>query len=432
MTSRIMRLAVAGLGTVGVGVVKMIQSHAELYIGRTGCDVMVTAVSARSQGKDRGVDLSPYAWETNAVDLALRDDVDVVIELIGGSEGDAYDLVKASLENGKSVVTANKALIAHHGLDLAKIADANNVSLLYEAAVAGGIPVIKSLREGFAGNEVHAVYGILNGTCNYILTEMRETGRDYADVLDDAQKLGYAEADPTFDVEGIDAAHKLAILSALAFGVEPDFNNLPVRGVSDVTAVDIDYAWELGYKIKLLGIARRTENGIEQCVEPCLVPVDSAIASVEGVFNAVYIDGDFVDTGLLIGRGAGEGPTASAVLSDILDLAREIKVPCFGLPTEKLVQGDWIDHGRIEASNYIRLVVLDKPGVIADVSAILRDYDVSIETLIQYGRSPEQPVNVVLTTHEVLQGSLQDAITKIAELDSVVEKPHVMRIEKFQ
>lgn len=432
MSENVLRIGIAGLGTVGVGVIKMVQQHGNLYAQRSGGKrIVVSAVSARSRDKDRNVDLSGYTWADNAVDLAARDDVDVVVELIGGSEGDAKDLVFAALRAGKPVVTANKALVAHHGIEMARLAEAHGAALLYEAAVAGGIPVIKALREGFAGNSMSAVYGILNGTCNYILTEMRETGRDYADVLDDAQKLGYAESDPTFDVEGIDAGHKLALLSALAFGVKPDFDALPMRGVSKVSATDIEFASELGFKIKLLGIARKTDHGIEQCVEPCLVPADSEIGGVEGVYNAVYVDGDYVDTGLLVGRGAGEGPTASAVMSDLLDLMRGNVVPCFGVPVDDLVDANWVDPRKLIARNYVHLRVLDKPGVIAEVSAVLRDYEISIESLIQRGRDPEQPVSVVITTHEALQGALSDAVAKIAALSSIVDEPHLMRIEKF-
>lgn len=415
------RIAIAGLGTVGAGVVKILQNQSDLIAARAGKPIEIVSVNARSAGKDRGVDLSGYAWKDNPLDLI--EGVDCVLEMIGGEDGVALDLVRGALSKGVSVVTANKALLAHHGAELAQIANDNNAFLAYEAAVAGGIPIIKALREGLAGNRIETVYGILNGTCNYILTEMRETGRDFGDVLKEAQELGYAEADPTFDVDGIDAGHKLALLASIAFGTLPDFQSLSITGIRHITSTDIHYAAELGYRIKLLGIARRFDSGIMQRVEPCMVPLSSNIASVEGVYNAVMVEGDAVQDALLIGRGAGEGPTASAVVADVVDLAKGLQVEPFGVPTEKLQAPQWMDTGTIQSRYYLRLEVLDQPGVIADVSAILRDKGISIESMIQHGRDPDQPVSVVLTTHDTARADMMAACQAIEKLDHCRETP---------
>ena len=426
-----LRIGIAGLGTVGAGVVKILQSHGADIARRAGQDIVITAVHARNAKKDRGVDLSAYGWEKDIAALATRDDVDVVVELIGGEDGDAKALVENSLKNKKHVVTANKALLAKHGLALAKLAEDNGVSLNFEASVAGGIPIIKALREGFAGNKIEGIYGILNGTCNYILTELRETGRDFGDVLKEAQEKGYAEADPTFDVDGIDAAHKLTILSALAFGVKPDFANIDITGIRKITANDIEFAKELGCRIKLLGIARDIGGRIAQSLEPCLVPIDAPMGTVEGVFNAVFVEGDFVDGAMLEGRGAGQGPTASAVVADLIDLARGYYLPAFGLPVSQLKDAQWAGAKDIVSGQYINLTVTDQPGVIADVSAILRDFGISIESMIQRGRDPGQPVSVVITTHECSREAIRAASAKIAALKSVAAPPTVLRIERF-
>ena len=424
-----LRLGIAGLGTVGVGVVKIIQVHGDLLARRAGRPVKIMAVSARDANKDRGVDLSGYAWVDNALALAGRADIDVIVELIGGSDGTAKELVERSLATGKHVVTANKALLAHHGAALAQLAEENNVALTYEAAVAGGVPIIKAMREGFAGNAIHAVYGILNGTCNYMLTAMRETGRDFDVILKEAQEAGYAEADPSFDIDGIDAGHKLALLSAIAFGVRLDFENLKIEGIRKTTADDIAAADELGYRIKLLGIAKRLNGQVMQVLEPCLVPRSNPLGMVEDVYNAVYVDCDAAQTSLLTGKGAGEGPTASAVMADIVDLARGHVIPAFGVPAQALEVANWMPIDDIRGMYYLRLQVLDKPGVLADVSAILRDYGVSVEAIIQRCRDPHQPVPLVLTTHEVRHGDMQAACTAFGKLETVVDEPCLMRIE---
>lgn len=426
-----LRLGIAGLGTVGTGLVKIVQENADLLSARSGRDIVITAVSARDSSRDRGVDLSGYDWVDNAADLAGRDDVDVVIELIGGSEGIAYDLVEQALSNGKDVVTANKALLAHHGFKLSTLAEDKGCSLHYEAAVAGGIPIIKGLREGLAANRINAVYGILNGTCNYILTMMRETGRDFADVLSEAQELGYAEADPSFDVDGVDAGHKLALLSAIAFGVKPNFTKMPIKGIRDISIEDIKFATELGYKIKLLGIAKTLGDQIMQVMEPVLVPAHGPIGAIEDVYNAIYLEGDAVETPLFTGKGAGAGPTASSVMADIIDAARGIKLPVFNVPAAKLVDGNWADIGKSRSVYYLRLHVLDKPGVIADIAAVLRDYNISIESLIQRAQDAEKAVPVVLMTHEVLHSDMMNALEKIEALTAVVDKPFLMRVEEL-
>ncbi len=425
------RIGIAGLGTVGAGVVKVLTQNADVITARAGRPVEIVAVSARSKNVDRGVDLSAYDWVDNTADLAAYDGLDAVVELIGGSEGVAADLVSNALDHKRHVVTANKALLAHHGYELALKAEANDVSLAYEAAVAGGIPIIKALREGLAANRVHSVYGILNGTCNYILTMMRETGRDFADVLHDAKELGYAESDPTFDIEGIDAAHKLCLLTSIAFGVKPDFDAMEIQGITQVNADDISYATEFGYRIKLLGIARLVDGKIMQVLEPCLVPIHSPMGIIDDVYNAVYVEGDFVETPLLTGKGAGEGPTASSVVSDIIDLARGFKVPTFGIAAKDLVDGAWVDLGSTTARYYLRLSVLDQPGVVADISSILKDQDISIEGMVQRGRDPGQPVPIVLTLHDSVHENVIAAVKSIEALSACAEKPCLMRIEEI-
>ena len=426
-----LRIAIAGLGTVGAGVVKLLQTHAGDLARRCGRPIEIVAVSARNRGRDRGIDLSHYRWHDDPLALAGLAEVDVVVELIGGSEGPARKLLEAAIAGGKHVVSANKALLAHHGAALARAAEAKGVSLGYEAAVAGGIPIIKTLREGLAANRIERIYGILNGTCNYILTTMRQTGREFADVLADAQRLGYAEADPSFDVDGVDAAHKLAILAGLAFGCEVDIGHVHVEGIRNVSAVDIAFAEELGFRIKLLGIARLTEHGIEQRVHACMVPLGTPIAHVEGVFNAVVTEGDFVGQNLCQGRGAGAGPTASAVVADLIDIARGRSQPTFGLPAGELKKLPASPMARHRGAYYIRLMVVDKPGVIADVTAALRDEEVSLESMLQRARSPGEPVPVVLTTHDSEEAAMRRALDRIAALGSVVEPPHVIRIESL-
>jgi len=422
------KIGVAGLGTVGAGVLKIINAHGELLRARTGARLEITAVSGRDRDKDRGVSIEGLTWYDNAVDLAKDPSVDVVLELIGGSDGVAKELCISALSLGKHVVTANKALLAIHGTELAALAEQHDVSLAYEAAVAGGIPIVKALREGLAGNAISRVYGILNGTCNYILTEMEETGGEFDNILQDAQQLGYAEADPSFDVDGVDTAHKLAILTSLAFGTPVDFDSVYIEGIRDVTAADIAAAQEFGYRIKLLGVSRRTAKGIEQRVHPCMVRTDTAIANVSGVFNAVVADGDFVDSTVYVGRGAGEGPTASAVVADIVDIAVGRHSATFGLPIKEMTPLPMASIESHVGCYYVCLTVYDRPGVIADVSAVFRDEDISIESLLQRGRSESEAVSVILVTHEAQEAAVVRALSKIEKFAHSVAAPRMIRI----
>ncbi|HXY98513.1 MAG TPA: homoserine dehydrogenase [Stellaceae bacterium] len=426
-----LRIAVAGLGTVGVGTVKLLQQNAELLTARAGRQLVVTAVAARDRGRARGVDLQDVRWLADAAALAQDAEVDVVVELIGGSDGIAREVVAGAIAAGKHVVTANKALIAHHGKALARAAEARGVALLFEAAVAGGIPILKTLREGLAANNVTRIYGILNGTCNYILTTMRETGRDFLEVLKEAQELGYAEADPSFDIDGVDAAHKLAVLAAVTFGNAPDFAGVHVEGIRHVSALDIDFAAELGYRIKLLGLARLTRDGLEQRVHACMVPRSTPIANVDGVFNAVVVEGDFVGRVMLEGRGAGAQPTASAVVADLLDIAVGRWSSSFTIPASVLEARQPSPMARHVGAYYLRLMVVDRPGVIADIAAALRDEQVSMEQMIQRGRRPGEPVPVVLTTHEAEEAAMRRALERIDRLDSVIEPTRMIRVENL-
>jgi homoserine dehydrogenase len=426
-----LKIGIAGLGTVGAGVVKLLAEHNRLLAMRGGRPLKIVAASARSKAKKRDIDLSRIRWERDPLALATASDVDVVVELIGGSGGVARRLVQTALRHGKHVVTANKALLAHHGAELAAMAEKKGCILAFEAAVAGGIPIIKALREGLVGNRVRRLYGILNGTCNYILTTMRETGRDFGTVLAEAQAAGYAEADPTFDVDGIDAAHKLAVLTGAAFGAKVNFEGIHVEGIRRVTAMDIQFAEELGYRIKLLGLARETRYGIEQRVHPCMVSLDAPIAHIEGVFNAVVVEGDFVGTTMFQGRGAGQGPTASAVVADLVDVARGRTMPAFVVPAARLVDMKVSPMGRHFGAYYMRLMVQDRPGVIAAISGILAKDRISVEGMLQRGRSQSGEVPVVITTHETEEAAMQRAVARIAKLKAVAEEPCIIRIEQF-
>ncbi len=426
-----LRVAIAGLGTVGAAVADIILSRNTLINARCGREILISAVSARDRHRDRGVDLTGIDWFEDAAEMAMQADAEVVLELIGGEEGIAKTVCENAISSGRHVVTANKALLAMHGTALAKAAENASVGLLYEASVAGGIPVIKSLREGFAGNKISSVHGILNGTCNYILTTMRETGREFDDVLTEAQDLGYAEADPSVDVDGIDAAHKLALLASVAFGAEVNFHAVHVEGIQFISADDIAFASELGYRIKLLGIANQTELGVEQRVHPAMVPIDSPLAHVEGVFNAVVVEADAIGTSVLQGKGAGAKPTASAVVSDLIDIARNTVLPTFSVPLSELSQPKTVSLDNRQGPYYLRLMVLDRPGVIADVSAALKEEGVSVEVLLQRGRSEEGSVPVVLKLHETVEANVRRAVEQIAQLDSVVERPCMIRIEEL-
>ena len=429
MVPELMKLGIAGLGTVGAGVVELIAAHGDLMAKRAGRPLAIRAVSARDRSTDRGVDISGFEWYDEADRMAAEADLDVVVELIGGEDGIAKAVVENAIGRGRDVVTANKALLARHGQALALAAEAKGVALNYEAAVAGGIPIVKAMREGLAGNRIDSVHGILNGTCNYILTEMQETGGDFAEILAEAQRLGYAEADPGFDIDGVDSAHKLAILASLAFGTPVDFGGIAIEGIREVEAADIAFAREFGYRIKLLAIARRAEDGIEQHVHPCMVAETTPIAAVNGVFNAVIADGDFVDRSVYEGRGAGAGPTASAVVADIMDIARGSRLPTFSIPAASLDALPRANANRRVGAYYIRLSVVDQPGVIAEISAILRDERISIESLLQRGRAPGEAVTVILITHETEAAAMGRALDQIGALPVVQETPKMIRIE---
>lgn len=423
-----LRIGLAGLGTVGTGVVEILTTHKDKLRARTGRAIEITAIAVRDPSKPRDVVLDGVPFVATDA-LAHRTDVDLVVELIGGSEGPALDLARATLRAGKGFITANKALIAHHGTELATLTEAHQAPLAFEASVAGGIPILKALREGLAANGIQQVSGIMNGTCNYILTKMEATGADFDSVLKEAQELGYAEADPTFDVDGIDTAHKLAIVASLAFGTEVNFNAVEVEGIRHVTALDIEQASQLGYRIKLLGVARQVGDAIEQWVEPTMVPLSDPLSSVSDVYNAVVVEGDFVGKSVYEGRGAGAGPTASAVVADIMDVARAADAPAFGIAASALKPFKVAPADQQPCKFYLRLPVQDRVGVLADVSAILRDHKVSIASLIQRDRSSDQPVQVVLVTHKVVEQNVLAALKAVSALEDVVSPPHLIRIE---
>ncbi|MBK6802776.1 homoserine dehydrogenase [Novosphingobium sp.] len=428
-----LRIALAGLGTVGAGVIRLVEANADLIARRAGRPIVVTVVGARDRNKDRGVDLSPYAWEDDMVIMGEREDVDVVVELVGGSDGPALSCARTTIEAGKALVTANKAMIAHHGLELAAKAEAAKVALKFEAAVAGGIPVIKALREGAAANAIERVYGILNGTCNYILSTMEDTGRGFGEVLSEAQAKGYAEADPAFDVEGTDAAHKLSILAAIAFGSKLDFAAVETSGITRLTAADIAQADALGYVIRLIGMAdTEAHNGSQrlfQRVQPHLVPFDHPLAHVDGATNAVVAEGNFSGRLLFQGAGAGEGPTASAVVADLIDIARgEVGTP-FSVPVAELEAMAPAGAGQRQGRAYIRFMVADRPGALAEITAAMRDAGVSIESLIQKGRAADSgAVMVAMVTHEGPESAVSEAVRLLKGSDSLLEAPLVLQI----
>ncbi len=421
-----LRVGIAGLGVVGGETARQLSHRGAEIAAVAGRPFTITAVSARSRTADRGFDMSGIAWVEDAADIASRDDVDIVVEMIGGESGVALDLVRASLQSCKHVVTANKALLAHHGAELAALAEEKGVGLLFEAAVAGGIPAVKALREGLSGNRVSRVSGILNGTCNYILTRMEKTGEAFADVLADAQKLGYAEAEPSLDVDGIDAAHKLTILAAIAFGQTPQFDQVAISGIRDVSAVDFAYAAQLGFRIKLVGVA---EPGRMPRMQTCLLPMSTQLAKVDGVLNAVAFEGEPVGGTVLTGPGAGAGPTSSAVLSDLVDIATGRIPHSFGRPVADLQDGAEVENGaEPDTPFYVRLMVVDKPGVLADVTSVLQSHGISVESLLQQGRAPQDVVALVMTTHEFRVARLMSALSDIEALSCVQAPPVAMPI----
>jgi homoserine dehydrogenase len=423
-----LKIALAGLGVVGAGVVKLLDANRDLITRRAGRPIEIVAVSARDRHKDRGVDLTRFAWVDDTASLATHAGVDVVVELIGGSDGPALSLARGTIAAGRAFVTANKAMIAHHGLELAQSAESKATALKYEAAVAGGIPVIKGLREGAAANEISRVYGILNGTCNYILTTMEAEGRDFEAVLADAQALGYAEADPAFDVDGVDAAHKLSILASLSFGTRLDFASVSTTGIRAVLAGDIAQAKALGYRVRLVGRAENCAGALLQSVQPSLVPASHPLAHVQGAMNAVVAEGNFVGRLFFEGRGAGEGPTASAVVADLIDIARNEFGPAFAMPVASLADPGHGDPGAQTGRFYLRFTVADRPGVLAEITAAMRDAGVSIESLIQRGEAPDGGVLLVMATHECPARCVQDALARLSGSVNLVGAPMVMPI----
>ena len=431
-----LRVGIAGLGTVGASVVRVITGKAAELTRQCGRELAVAAVSARDRNKDRGIDFGNANWFDDPVEMAKSADIDVFVELIGGDEGAAHACVKAALEAGRHVVTANKALLAKHGVALAEIAEKKGVLLNYEAAVAGGIPVIKTMREAMAGNSVTRVFGILNGTCNYILTRMEAEGLSFDACLKDAQRLGYAEADPTFDIEGHDTAHKLSILTSLAFGTKIAADDIYMEGISNISQADIRAAGELGYRIKLLGVAQKTESGIEQRVHPTMVPTASVIAQVHGVTNAVAIETDILGELLLSGPGAGGNATASAVVGDIADIAKSRPGfqhgPVFGRPARELRPYKKARMRSHEGGYFIRLTVHDRVGVFAAVAKRMADNEISLESIVQHavGQEPDAQKTVILVTHETTEAAVRKAVEGITKDGHLTDKPQVIRIER--
>src|SRR5215467_2584613 len=434
-----LKVGIAGLGTVGAEVVRLIENEGRALSARCGRSVRVVAVTARSKAKKRGIDLSRVAWARNPLELASNPEVDCLVELIGGAGEPALSAIETALKAGKSVVTANKALIARHGLRLAHAAEKHGGALNYEAGVAGGIPIIKTLREGLAGTGVNRVYGILNGTCNYILTRMEQEGLSFAECLKDAQRLGYAEANPSFDIDGHDTAQKLAILASLAFGTKVAQSAVYVEGISSITPEDLRAASDLGYRVKLLGVAVKTAKGIEQRVHPTMVPKSSSIAQVMGVTNAVTIDGEGIPPLTLVGAGAGGAATASAVLADIADVARGVRVSPFGRPVERLRATEKAPMERHEGGYYIRLMARDLAGTAAAIATRLAEQKISIESIVQ--RHPNggdtaqsagkaSPVPVLLITYATHEDAVYRALAAVQRDKVISGKPQVIRIEK--
>jgi len=422
-----LRLGIAGLGTVGIGVIKIIQNKTSLLEKRTGRKILISAITARSNTKKRGLDLSKYHWEEDPISLASRDDVDIFIELIGGHNGIAKEAVEVAINNGKDVITANKALLAHHGHELALKAENNGSVLRFEAAVAGGIPVIKSLTEGLAGNSINRVIGVMNGTCNYILTRMESSGLSYEEVFSEANKLGYLEADPNLDIGGIDAAHKLSILSSIAFGTEINFGGVELNGIDKITINDIHQAADMGFRIKLLGVSQITSSGLEQRMSPCLVSSTSPLGQIEGGTNMIVIEGDQVGQIVLRGAGAGEGPTASAVISDVADLARGIRLATFGQPAITLAK-TLSAKSQTPAPYYLRLLLHDEPGALAKITKILSQFNVSIDRMRQYGHQDDN-APVLIVTHETKHEDLMRAIQELPSTKVLKAEPLAIRIE---
>ncbi len=426
-----LRLGLAGLGTVGIGVVKIVQAHADLIAARAGRPVTITAVSARDPQKNRDADLSAYAWETDPVALATRTDIDIFVEVMGGHEGPAKHATEVALASGKHVVTANKALLAHHGQSLAETAERQGLALRFEAAVAGGIPVIKALTEGLAGNRIKRVMGVMNGSCNYILTRMQSQNLPYETVFEEARQLGYLEADPNLDVGGIDAGHKLSLLAAIAFGTRVAFDAVELEGIGNVSIDDIRLAEDMGYRIKLLGVAQMTGRGLEQRMTPCLVPAESPLGQLQGGTNMVVLEGDSVGQIVLRGPGAGMGPTASAVMGDVIDIARGLTLPTFGIPASRLTVPTPASSAT-PAPYYLRMTLLDKPGALAKIATCLGEAGISIDQMRQLHRPGDRAEDavVLIVTHKAAPADVAHATSRFAATGVLVGQPVAIRIEE--
>ena len=434
-----LKVGIAGLGTVGADVVRVVEQQSRILSARTGRGIKVVAVNARNKAKNRGIDLRGITWAKSPLDLARDPEIDCFVELMGGAGDPALSAIEAALETGKSVVTANKALIAKHGVRLASLAEKHGGALHFEAAVGAAIPIVKTLREGLSGTQINRVYGILNGTCNYILTRMEQEGLSFAECLADAQRLGYAEADPSFDIDGHDTAQKLAILASLAFGTKVAESSVHVEGISTIAAEDLRAAHELGYRVKLLGVAVRTKSGIEQRVHPTMVPKTSSIAQVMGVTNAVTIDGEGIPPITLVGPGAGGAATASAVVADIADVARNTQTLPFGRPVAKLLAIKKAPMEAHEGGYYIRLMARDLTGTAATIATRLAEQKISIESIVQ--RHPDgaaelsksgksSPVPVILITYATSEDAVRRALKKVQADKVITGRPQVIRIEK--
>ena len=426
-----LRIGLAGLGTVGIGVVKIVQSHADLIAARAGRPVEITAVSARDPQKNRDADLSNYPWETDPVALARRDDIDVFVEVMGGHEGPARLATEAAIAAGKDVVTANKALLAHHGHALALAAEAQGRVIRFEAAVAGGIPVIKTLTEGLAGNQMRRVMGVMNGTCNYILTRMQAAGLPYETVFEEARQLGYLEADPNLDVGGIDAGHKLSLLAAIAFGTRVSFDKVELEGIGNVSIEDINLADDMGYHIKLLGVAQMTGRGLEQRMTPCLVPADSPLGQLQGGTNMVVLEGDSVGQIVMRGAGAGAGPTASAVMADVIDIARGTRLSTLGRPAASLAE-PIAAKSATPAPYYLRMTLLDKPGALAKIATALGEAGISIDQMRQLNQPNEadNKATVLIVTHKASPADVAYALDQFNTTGVLIGAPVAIRIEE--
>lgn len=429
--SKILRVGLAGLGTVGGGVVELLDRNADVITQRCGKRIKLVAVSARDRTKPRDPLLISTQWENDALALAARDDVDVVVEVIGGSEGIAKSLAEHTLGNGKHLVTANKALIAHHGVALATLAEKNKVMLAFEAAVAGGIPIIDTLRNGLAANRFKRVAGILNGTSNYILSTMQKEHRDFLDVLAEAQHKGYAETDPSFDIDGIDVAHKVAIITSLVFGTQVNLASVAIEGIRSITKDDMRYAQELGFTIKLLGITEVTPHGILQRVHPCLVALDAALGQVDGAYNAIHIESDAAIRSFLEGQGAGASPTASSIVADLIQIARGDAFHPFTISVDQLKPMQPAAMANVLSRYYLCITAQDKPGVLAEITTIFANESISVESMIQRTHQANTPAQIVITTHETKESAMQNALQSIASLASVLQPPRMIRIEEL-